>query len=48
MYEEGNPVGVKSLLAEMGVCGKAVRLPLVPASETLTRKIAKLYQGLKK
>jgi 4-hydroxy-tetrahydrodipicolinate synthase len=47
MYEEGNPVGVKTLLAEMGVCGKAVRLPLVSASDALSRKIVKLYEAAK-
>src|SRR5688572_16572863 len=32
MYEEGNPVGVKYVLSEMGVCSDAVRLPNVAAS----------------
>ncbi len=40
MYEEGNPVGVKQALQELGICRKAVRLPLAPASEGLSRKIA--------
>jgi 4-hydroxy-tetrahydrodipicolinate synthase len=48
MYEEGNPVGVKQLLHEMGVCGPNVRLPLVQASEGLVRKINGLYQANKK
>jgi 4-hydroxy-tetrahydrodipicolinate synthase len=48
MYEESNPVGVKTLLAEMGVCGKAVRLPLISASAGLQKKIASLYQNRKK
>ncbi|HMV10403.1 MAG TPA: 4-hydroxy-tetrahydrodipicolinate synthase [Cyclobacteriaceae bacterium] len=39
MYEEGNPVGVKQLMADMGLCGNHVRLPLVEASEGLKRKI---------
>ncbi|HET9503021.1 MAG TPA: 4-hydroxy-tetrahydrodipicolinate synthase [Hymenobacter sp.] len=42
MYEEGNPVGVKAALALQGVCGGAVRLPLVPASEGLTTRIKAL------
>ncbi|MBL7841060.1 MAG: 4-hydroxy-tetrahydrodipicolinate synthase [Cyclobacteriaceae bacterium] len=39
MYEEGNPVGVKQVMADMGLCSNNVRLPLVPASDGLTRKI---------
>lgn len=39
MYEEGNPVGVKQLMADMGLCSNHVRLPLVPASEGLKEKI---------
>lgn len=39
MYEEGNPVGVKQLMADMGLCGNHVRLPLVEASEGLKKKI---------
>jgi 4-hydroxy-tetrahydrodipicolinate synthase len=42
MYEEGNPVGVKQVLQEMGICLNAVRLPLVPASEALQMKIKTL------
>jgi 4-hydroxy-tetrahydrodipicolinate synthase len=48
MYEESNPVGVKALLAEMGVCGNTVRLPLIAASAALRKKITALYQNLKK
>ena len=39
MYEEGNPVGVKQVMADMGLCSNNVRLPLVPASEGLKKKI---------
>lgn len=48
MYEEGNPVGVKQLLHEMGICGPNVRLPLVQASESLVRKIRSIYEANKK
>lgn len=48
MYEEGNPVGVKQLLHEMGICGPNVRLPLVQASGALVRKIRDLYTANKK
>ena len=42
MYEEGNPVGVKAVLEMFGICGPAVRLPLVEASQTLKDKLQKL------
>ncbi len=40
MYEESNPVGLKALLETMGICGAVVRLPLVPASAGLRKKIS--------
>jgi len=48
MYEESNPVGVKQLLSEMGICGPFVRLPLVPASEKLAARIKAIYSATKK
>jgi len=42
MYEEGNPVGVKEVMAQMGICTSAVRLPMVPASTALKTKIKAL------
>ncbi|MCX7638495.1 MAG: 4-hydroxy-tetrahydrodipicolinate synthase [Cyclobacteriaceae bacterium] len=48
MYEEGNPVGIKQLLAEMGICGNMVRLPLVPASASLRERIARTWADMKK
>jgi len=41
IFEEGNPVGIKVLLAQLGVIGNGgqVRLPLVSASESLKEKI---------
>ncbi|PVY40192.1 4-hydroxy-tetrahydrodipicolinate synthase [Pontibacter virosus] len=41
MYEEGNPVGVKALLERFGVCGGAVRLPLVEATAGLRDRLYK-------
>ena len=46
MYEEGNPVGVKFVLSEMGVCSSAVRLPNVVASEGLQKKIKSLIERI--
>jgi len=47
MYEEGNPVGIKQLLSEFNICGNQVRLPMLPASESLQRKIRNASKGLK-
>ena len=41
MYEESNPVGVKAALEALGVCGAAVRLPLLEATEGLKERIRK-------
>jgi 4-hydroxy-tetrahydrodipicolinate synthase len=46
MYEEGNPVGLKALLAELGICGKAVRLPLASASKALENKVITLHKAV--
>jgi 4-hydroxy-tetrahydrodipicolinate synthase len=42
MYEEGNPVGIKVVLANLGLCGQQVRLPMVAASGALQRKIGQI------
>lgn len=42
MYEEGNPVGVKHLLKLMGIGNGEVRLPLVKASKSLSKKIEQI------
>lgn len=46
LFAEGNPTGVKCTLDELGVCPAFVRLPLVPATDDLRKKIkAYLAQG---
>ena len=40
MYEESNPVGLKALMATMGLCTETVRLPLAPASTALKKAIS--------
>ncbi len=40
MFVEGNPAGVKSALKHIGVCGEALRLPLVPVSAAIAQRIA--------
>lgn len=39
-FAEGNPIGVKAALKQLGICNDAVRLPLVKASESLHAAIA--------
>lgn len=39
LFAEGNPCGVKYALSLQGLCENVLRLPLVPASETLQEKI---------
>lgn len=41
IFAEGNPCGVKTILAEMGIIKNYLRLPLVAASENLQEKIKK-------
>jgi 4-hydroxy-tetrahydrodipicolinate synthase len=40
IFEEGNPAGIKALLAARGLCSPNVRMPLVAASEGLSQRIA--------
>ena len=42
MYVESNPVGIKEVLRQKGVCNNQVRLPLLPATEELKQRIAAL------
>lgn len=39
-FAEGNPTGIKGLLAEMGLIEPWTRLPLLPASEVLRARLA--------
>ena len=39
LFAEGNPVGIKAVLAQKGIIQDYVRLPLVPASKELEEKI---------
>jgi len=39
LFVEGNPTGVKCALDEMGICPPYVRLPLVPATDSLRKAI---------
>ena len=42
LFAEGNPVGIKAVLAQKGIIQNYLRLPLVPASKELEEKIQKL------
>ena len=46
MYAESNPVGVKEILRQRGVCGNQVRLPLWRASETLQKQVKEELEKL--
>ncbi|SEB16282.1 4-hydroxy-tetrahydrodipicolinate synthase [Pedobacter hartonius] len=48
MFVEGNPAGVKAALKHFGVCGDAVRLPLVAASAGLTQDIVSQINKIRK
>jgi 4-hydroxy-tetrahydrodipicolinate synthase len=41
IFKEGNPAGIKTLLSLKGICKPYTRLPLVPASKSLTMEIEK-------
>lgn len=41
MFQEGNPVGVKAALAQLGIIQNELRLPLVKSSDALTDAIRK-------
>ncbi len=47
IFEEGNPAGIKSVLAQLGIGEKFTRLPLVEASNQLEEKINNLLIKLK-
>ncbi len=42
LFAEGNPVGIKAVLAQKGIIQNYLRLPLVPASEELKERISGL------
>ena len=44
LFEEGNPVGIKTLLNVKAVCSNTMRLPLVSGSDALQAKMEKLVE----
>ncbi len=39
LFAENNPAGVKAFLAELGIIENVLRLPLVPLSKELYKKV---------
>ena len=48
LFEEGNPVGIKTALYLKGLCSNTMRLPLVPGSEALHTKMKMLIAEYEK
>ena len=46
MFVEGNPVGIKAVLSQLGFCNNILRLPLVPASRQTISKIQKEKENI--
>lgn len=46
LFAEGNPTGVKCTLEELGICPCNVRLPLVPATDALRKKIKEYLSNI--
>ncbi len=46
LFKEGNPSGIKTTLAQMGLIGNHLRLPLVPNSKAVETAIAKEIASL--
>lgn len=44
LFEQGNPTGVKAALSIMGHIDNVLRLPLVPATDLLTKKLERLIR----
>lgn len=47
LYEEGNPVGLKTVLEKLNICKSFTRLPLAPASLILIEKIFRELPSVK-
>ena len=45
IFADGNPAGIKCLMSHIGLCKNVLRLPLVPASETVQKDIENEYDN---
>ncbi|MGB8194628.1 MAG: 4-hydroxy-tetrahydrodipicolinate synthase [Chitinophagaceae bacterium] len=46
LFAENNPAGVKAFLAELGVIENFLRLPVIPLSEGLAKKVKEYLKGI--
>ena len=47
LFKEGNPSGVKALMANQGKLENVLRLPMVPVSDALNKEIVQGYAAFK-
>jgi 4-hydroxy-tetrahydrodipicolinate synthase len=45
LFADGNPGGVKAVMAMMGLCKETVRLPLVPVNDTVRATLRKMVRN---
>jgi 4-hydroxy-tetrahydrodipicolinate synthase len=45
IFNDGNPAGIKGVLEILDLCGREVRLPLMPVREDTYNKLTKLIKG---
>ena len=45
IFADGNPAGIKALMAHIGLCKNILRLPLVPASDVVCQEIENEYDS---
>jgi 4-hydroxy-tetrahydrodipicolinate synthase len=48
IFEQGNPAGIKQVLASFGICENTVRLPLVCADDDLSNRISQFIVNFNK
>jgi 4-hydroxy-tetrahydrodipicolinate synthase len=46
LFTEGNPSGVKAVMAHQGMCENVLRLPLVPVSDATNEKIVEFLKNM--
>ena len=46
IFADGNPAGIKALMAHEGLCKNVLRLPLVPVTDAVRQDIEKEYKSL--
>ena len=46
LFEDGNPAGAKAALAHLGIISNELRMPLLPASDAVEKKIINLLKSI--